>query len=101
MGRVTGSGIFIMNRFFAILTALLLAGFPLAAPAQMSEADARLMENMAADEDGWANDGEMPEEAPPVPENDPGFRAEQNPQESLRRMTAPVRPQDAPGRPVR
>jgi len=61
--------------------------------AQVSDADARLMENMAADEDGWTGTDEEGIELPGEPESKPLFQEEQNPQEGLRRMPVPQPPQ--------
>lgn len=75
-----------MKVFYAlpVLLAIIFAAQPCAA--QAPEADARLMENMAADEDGWAGGEEDGIELPAEPEGEPQFQEEQNPQESLRRV---------------
>lgn len=70
---------------FALMMFAMFAA-PVPAMAQVSDADARLMQSLAADEEGWAADEEEADSAAAEPE----FRDEQNPQESMRRMPAPV-----------
>ncbi|MDY0009355.1 MAG: hypothetical protein RBS08_06595 [Bdellovibrionales bacterium] len=73
-----------MKRFVILSALALMISGAVPAFAQVSDADARLMENLAADEEAWAAD----EEAEILGE--PDFREEQNPQESMRRMPAPA-----------
>jgi len=84
-----------MNRhvLIAILFALLSAA-PAVHAAEKAEVERRLMENMAADEDGWSD--AAPEEtgaegldAAPAA-SAPDYLDEQNPHESLRRPAVPA-----------
>lgn len=75
-----------MNYFVFLLSVFLIFGLPAASFAQMSDAERRLMENMAADEDSWTGEGAEEELGE---EELPEFMDEQNPQEDLRRSKVP------------
>lgn len=83
-----------MKRFFVMSFFLALLAMAQPAEAQVSDADARLMENMAADEDGWSGGDDAAED--PATDEDPDFHEEQNPQEGMRRMPAPAPDKTAP-----
>jgi hypothetical protein len=84
---------FFMKRF--LLVSLFFTMTALAAPAaaQTSDAEAQMIKNMPADEDGWAGadeEGLEAEVAPHPADEEPSFQEEQNPQDVMRRMPAPA-----------
>lgn len=79
-----------MKRYVLFAAACVwLAASPCVQAAESGEAERRLMENIAADEDGWSGDAQG-EDGMDAPAAAPEYLEEQNPHENMRRPAVPA-----------